>query len=132
MMSKQLRNLIKILVEEYMSSLPSKEQIVSPNARRVRASEIPPPRISGHILPPIDRNSHMLSRNNFGKEISKKELSDEKIKDIIKKHNITQRNCLDMLSGDKDLRKELGLGDLHMKNSEYYKKIYRIVVNEAN
>ena len=129
----QLRNLIKILVEEYMSSLPSKDQIVSPSARKVRASEIPPPRIAGRVLPPIDRNSHMLSKNNnVNKEVSKKELSDEKIKDIIKKHNITQRNCLDMLSGDKDLRKELGLGDLHMKNSEYYKKIYRIVANEAN
>lgn len=132
MMSKQLRNLIKILVEEYVSSLQSKERIVSPSARRVRASEIPPPRISGHVLPPIDRNSHMLNRNNFGKEVSKKELSDEKIKDIIKKYDITQKNCLDMLSGDKDFRKELGLGDLHMKNSEYYQKVYRIVVDATN
>jgi hypothetical protein len=128
----QLTNLIKLLVEEYMSSLPPKDQIISPNARRVRASEIPPPRIAGHVLPPIDRHSHMLNKHNSNKEASKKELSDEKIKDIIRKYDITQRNCLDMLSGDKELRKELGLGDLHMKNSEYYQKIYRIVVNEAN
>ena len=131
-MMSTLRNLIKILVEEYVSSLPSKEQITSRSARKIRASEIPPPRIAGHVLPPIDRNSYGLSRNKFSKESSKKELSDEKIKDIVKKYDITQKNCLDMLSGDQELRKELGLGDIHMKNSEYYKKIYRIVANETN
>lgn len=128
----QLRNLIKILVEEYVSNLPSREQIVSRSARKIRPSEIPPPRIAGHVLPPIDRNSYVLKNRNVSKENSKKELTDERIKDIIRKHDITQSNFLDMLSGNQNLRKELGLGDAHLKNSEYYKKIYRIVANEAN
>jgi hypothetical protein len=132
MISLEARNLIRLLVEEYVSSLPSKEDIISKSARKIRSSDIPPPRIAGHVLPPINKWIQKNNQPQQTKAVIKKELSDEKIKDIVRKYSVTRSNCLDMLSSDKELRKELGLGDIHMKNSDYYKKIYRIVVNEAN
>lgn len=125
---EDLRRLISILVELHVSTLPPKEKIYNPSALKIKSSPPPPPRIAGKVIkgdgPPSSRPS--ASKNNH----KNFELNDADIRFILMKHNVNPENLLDMLSSNSELRRELGLGDYYLKNSEYYKKIYSVAVRK--
>lgn len=131
-MASQLRNLIKLILEEYVSSLPTRQQVMSPTAKKVRISDFPPPRISGKVINSSDRNFYGGHSSKKYDSKTKNELSDNTIKIILAKYTASGTDILDALANNEELRKELGLGNSQLKNSDYYKRIYRIAVNETN
>jgi len=125
---EDLRRLISVLVELHVSTLPPREKIYNPSALKIKSSPPPPPRIAGKAIrdvgppssrPGAPRNNH----KNF-------ELDDADIRSILMRHGVEASNLLDMLSSNWDLRRDLGLGDYHLKNSEYYKKIYAVAARK--
>lgn len=128
------------MVEEYVSSLISKDFIASPASKKVDVKKDPQPRISGKSIPPINKFDRKNDKKDYNdnkfiskKEDEKRELSDQEIKKIFNNFGVTSSNFLDILSSDEQIRKELGLGDINKKNSEYYRRIYRLAAaNEAN
>jgi hypothetical protein len=120
---EKINSLIRILVEAYISSLPPREKIENPALKRVTVSQTPAPRIAGHVVPPIDRGSFSL------RKVMKKYLEDideSDLRFVLDKYDVDSTNYLEKLSSNSSLRKELGLGDVSKKNSELYKKIYKL------
>jgi hypothetical protein len=122
----QLRNIIaeevkKVLNEAYVSSLPPKEKVIDPHAKKVKVIdplEIPPASSRRRSSPPKSKNSPLLS--------------DEEVIDTLDLYGVDRRNALDMLASDKNLRRDLKLGDPSLKNSDYYRKIYALASSKKN
>lgn len=126
---EDFRDLIKILVELHVSSLPPKEKIINPLAKKVHSSAPPAPRIPGKAL----KGDAPLSRPSPSsrKKVELSELDDGEIRSILMRHGVDSSNLLSMLSSNRDLRNDLGLGDFHKKNSEYYKRIYKVAAKKS-
>lgn len=107
----ELRQVISLIVEEYISSLPPKEKVVNPNAKKVKI---------------VDPRDVALSSRPFrpSSPSKKNELSDDEIEDKLDLYGVDRNNVLDMLASDRNLRRDLGLGSDSKKNSDYYKRIY--------
>jgi hypothetical protein len=114
----ELRQVISELVAEYVSSLPPKEKVINPSAKKIRT---------------IDTRDVTLSsiRRPILYKTKREELSDEEIEDKLDLYGVDKNNVLDMLASDRDLRNDLGLGNINKKNSDYYKKIYSIAVKKS-
>lgn len=108
----ELRSLISQIVAEYVSSLPPKEKVINPNAKKV------------HIVDPRDvtLSSRRLPRTSTSSKHG--DLSDEEISDKLDLYGVDRDNVLDMLASDRNLRRDLGLGSDSKRNSDYYKRVY--------
>ena len=114
----ELRQVISELVAEYVSSLPPKEKVINPSAKKIRT---------------IDTRDVTLSsiRRPILSKTKREELSDEEIEDKLELYGVDKNNVLDMLASDRGLRSDLGLGNINKKNSDYYKKIYSIAAKKS-
>lgn len=121
---ENLNELIKILVEAYISSLPPREKIENPNLKKVSVSQTPSPRVAGRVVAPADKASFSL-RNVMKKYLDVADEDD--VRFVLDKYGVDSKNYLEKLSSDQELRKALGLGDVSKKNSDLYKKIYKLV-----
>jgi hypothetical protein len=108
----ELRSLISQLVAEYVSSLPPKEKVINPNAKKIGVLDPRSSSLSSRRLPRVSPTK------------SDTELSDEEIDDKLDLYGVDKRNVLDMLASDRNLRRDLGLGSDAKRNSDYYKRIY--------
>lgn len=107
----ELRQVISELVAEYVSSLPPKEKVIDPSARKVK------------IVDPRDVSLSSSRRPRLTPS-KRDELTDDEIEDKLDLYGVDKDNVLDMLASDRNLRRDLGLGAAAKKNSDYYKKIY--------
>lgn len=113
----ELRQLISLLVEAHVSSLPPRSAVINPNAKKVKITE------PGSVAPSTRRPARLQPQ--------KTQLTDEEIVDTLSLYGVDSRNALGMLASDRDLRRDLRLGDPKLKNSDYYKRIYSTAVGKA-
>lgn len=106
----ELRQVIAEIVAEYVSALPPKEKVVNPSARKVKI---------------VDPRGVSLSPRSTRLSLPKKsELTDDEIEDKLELYGVDRDNVLDMLASDRNLRRDLGLGNDSKRNSDYYRRVY--------
>lgn len=116
----ELRNLISQLVEEYVSSLPPKERIIDPHAKKVKI-------VDPFGLSPGSRPSRPSTQPKESPT-----LTDEEIIDTLDLYGVDHRNALGMLASDRNLRRDLKLGHPSLKNSDYYKRVYAVATSKRS
>lgn len=110
----ELRQLIALLVEAHVSSLPPKEKVINPNAKKVA------------IVDPrdVELSSRRPARPSSPASKVSSELTDDEIQDKLDLYGVDRDNVLDMLASDRNLRRDLGLGSDAKRNSDYYRRVY--------
>ena len=113
----ELRQVIGEIVTENVSSLPPKEKVINPTAKKIG------------ILNPRDfiSSSRPPNPSHTPKE---SELSDAEIENKLDLYGVDSDNVLDLLASDRNLRRDLGLGSDSKRNSDYYKRIYTIAAKK--
>jgi len=109
----ELRQLISLLVEAYVSSLPPASSIINPNAKKVTITQPRHSTLSKKTVPSAAKSS-TTSRG----------LSDADVLATLDRYGVDRKNAADMLANDENLRKDLRLNDPQMKNSDYSRRIY--------
>lgn len=115
----ELRSLISQLVQEYVSSLPPKEKVINPHAKKVK------------IIDPLEMPASSR-RSPPSKPKNSLTLSDEEVIDTLDLYGVDRRNALDMLASDKNLRRDLKLGAPSLKNSDYYRRVYSLASSKKD
>lgn len=112
----ELRQAIAEIVTEYVSSLPPKEKVINPAAKKI-----------GVLNPRDFMSSRPLDPSHTPKE---SELSDAEIENKLDLYGVDSDNVLDLLASDRNLRRDLGLGSDSKRNSDYYKRVYTIAAKK--
>jgi hypothetical protein len=110
---EELRSLIALLVEAYVSSLPPKSAIINPNAKKVTITQ-----------PRLGLTAKKPSPPAPAKSSSPRGLSDSDLIATLDRYGIDRKNATDMLAHDTDLRRDLKLDDPKLKNTDYSRRVY--------